>query len=98
MDFESYQSYGIERAWVERLKKRAKDPRRKERLKELAEGLTKEDLQDRETVERLVSQAFRVLGEKPTAQQSGQVVAFVLDQRIDPGNMFHLLKLWSMFR
>lgn len=97
MGFQSYQSYGIERAWVERLKKRAKEPVRRERLKELADGLTKEDLQNRETVERLVNQAFKVLGEKPSVRQSGQVVSFVLDQQIDPRNMFHLVKLWSIF-
>jgi uncharacterized protein YpuA (DUF1002 family) len=97
LGFQSYQSYGIERAWVERLKKRAKDPVRKEKLKDLADGLTKEDLQDPETVEKLVVQAFKVLGEKPTVQQSQQLVSFVLDQQIDPKNMFHLLKLWSMF-
>lgn len=98
MGFQSYRSYGIDPVWVERMKKKAKDPVRKERLKELAEGLTKEDLQDRETVEELLERAFKVLGEKPTLRQSERVAAFVLEQEIDPQNVFHLMKLWSMFR
>jgi hypothetical protein len=30
--------------------------------------------------------------------QEEQIVAFVLAQKIDPNNTFHLLKLWGMFR
>ncbi|WP_438446767.1 stage VI sporulation protein F [Gorillibacterium sp. sgz5001074] len=98
MGFQSYRSYGIDPEWVERMKKKAKDSARKERLKELADGLTKEDLQDRDTVEALLARAFKVLGEKPTSRQTEQITAYILEQRIDPQNVFHLMKLWSMFR
>lgn len=98
MGYRSYEGYGIDPVWVKRLKKKAKEPRRKERLKELAEGLTREDLQNRELVNDLVSRASRVLGEKLTTAQREQLVGFVLDQQIDPDNMLHLLRLWNMFR
>ncbi|MDF2924561.1 MAG: serine/threonine protein kinase [Paenibacillaceae bacterium] len=98
MSFQSYESYGIDRVWVERLKKKAKEPYRKERLKELAEGLTREDLQDEDLVTELVSRGLKVLGEKATPRQKEQLVAFVVEQRIDPDNMMHLFRLWNMFR
>jgi hypothetical protein len=97
MGFQSYRSYGIDPLWVKRLKKKAKEPLRKEKLKGLAEGLSKEDLQDREKVEQLMSQAFKVLGEQPTDRQKEQLTVFILEQKIDPQNLFHLMKLWSMF-
>lgn len=98
MAFRSYRDYGIDPEWVGRLKRRAKEPLRKERLKGLAEGVTKEDLQDPETVERLLIRAFKTLGVQPTPRQLEQTAAFILDQEIDPDNMLHLLRLWSMFR
>lgn len=98
MGYQSYESYGIDRMWIKRMKKKAKEPARKERLKELAEGLTREDLQNPELVEELVRRGLRVMGEKVTDQQREQLVGFVLDQQIDPNNMLHLLRLWNMFR
>jgi hypothetical protein len=98
LSYQSYESYGIDRVWVERLKKKAKEPARKERLKELAEGLTWEDMQSRETVTGLVSRTLRVLGEKPSERQKQQLIDFIVDQKIDPNNMLHLFRLWNMFR
>lgn len=98
MGFQHYESYGIDRIWVERLKKKAKEPYRKERLKELADGLTKEDLQSPDLVADLVSQSLKILGEKSTSRQKEQLVGYVLDQRIDPNNVLHLFKLWNLFR
>lgn len=98
MGYQSYGEYGIQRDWVEKLKKKAKDPVKKERLKELAEGLTREDLENPETVAGLVDRTLRILNEKTPARQKEQMVRFVLEQRIDPNNMLHLLRLWNMFR
>lgn len=98
MGFQSYGEYGIEREWVEKLKKKAKDPIKKERLKELADGLTREDLENPETVSFLVDRGLRILNEKAPERQKRQLVRFVLEQQIDPNNFMHLLRLWNMFR
>lgn len=94
----SYQSYGIDRELVERIKLKMKDPQLKERVKVLLDGVTKHDLQDRAKVSRLLGKVSRVLGEKLTERQADQIVSFVIAQKIDPNNTFHLIKLWSMFR
>ncbi len=98
MGYQSYSEYGIDREWVEKLKKKAKDPLRKERLKELADGLTREDLANPETVVFLVDRSLKILNEKAPDRQRQQMVRFVLEQQIDPNNMLHLLRLWNMFR
>lgn len=94
----SYQQYGISPQLVERIKLKMKNPATKERVKNLVEGLTKADLQDRAKVRRLVRSAAGVLNEHLTGVQEEQIVSFVLAQRIDPKNKLHLLKLWGMFR
>lgn len=98
MGYQSYSEYGIEREWVEKLKKKAKDPLKKERLKELADGLTREDLTNPETVAFLVDRSLKILNEKAPDRQKQQMIRFVLEQQIDPNNMLHLLRLWNMFR
>jgi len=94
----SYQSYGIEREFVERVKKKLKDSELKDRIKAIVEDVSKEDLQDRTKVARIVSQVTKALEEKLSERQTEQIVSFVLAQRIDPGNTFHLIRLWHMFR
>ncbi|ALS27489.1 stage VI sporulation protein F [Paenibacillus cisolokensis] len=94
----SYQKYGIRPDLVERVKFKLKNPVVKGQIKQLLNGITKYDLQDRVKVKKLVRSAARILGEKLTELQEGQIVAFVLAQKIDPNNTFHLLKLWGMFR
>jgi AAA+ ATPase superfamily predicted ATPase len=98
MGYQSYSEYGIEREWVEKLRKKAKDPLKKERLKELADGLTREDLADPDTVSSLVDRSLKILNEKTPERQKRQMVRFVLEQQIDPNNFMHLLRLWNMFR
>lgn len=94
----SWQKYGIQPQLVERVKWKLKHPENKERIKKLLEGITKHDLQDRAKVRQLVKAAARILNEPLTDAQVDQITAFVLAQKIDPHNTFHLLKLWSMFR
>lgn len=98
MAYQSYQSYGIDRDWMSALKKKAKDPARKERIKELADGVTKQDLQNREKVGELIRRGMKILGEKPSPKQIEQLTQFIIDQKIDPQNMFHLIKMWGMLR
>jgi hypothetical protein len=45
-----------------------------------------------------VKAAAVILQEQLTDTQEDQLVAFVMGQKIDPNNTFHLLKLWGMFR
>jgi hypothetical protein len=94
----SYQNYGIKPQLVERVKYKMKNPAVKERIRELLGNVTKYDLQDRPKVRRLVKAAAVILQEQLTDTQEDQLVAFVMGQKIDPNNTFHLLKLWGMFR
>lgn len=94
----SYQKFGIADDLVYRVKAKLKNPVTKDRMKLLVEGLTKYDLQDRQKVRRLVVQAGKILNEKLSEQQISNITSFVLAQKIDPNNTFHLIKLWGMFR
>ncbi|WJH33225.1 stage VI sporulation protein F [Paenibacillus aurantius] len=94
----SYLNYGIDRDLVERIKLKLKNPVYKERVKNLMNGVTKADLQNPNKVSRLLSQTAAALGEKLTAQQADGIIRFVIAQKIDPSNTFHLIKLWGMFR
>ncbi|GIP32967.1 stage VI sporulation protein F [Paenibacillus sp. J2TS4] len=94
----SYQQYGIDRQLVERIKLKMKNPVLKERVKALLHGVNKHDLQDRAKVRGLLNRISKVLGENLTEKQATQIVNFVLAQKIDPNNTFHLIKLWGMFR
>jgi uncharacterized protein YpuA (DUF1002 family) len=94
----SYVKYGISKEFVERVKRKLKTPATKDKVKQLLDGVNKSDLQDRAKVRRLVKSAGTILNEKLTSTQEDQIVAFVLAQKIDPQNTFHLIKLWGMFR
>ncbi|MDF2722581.1 MAG: hypothetical protein K0Q59_2256 [Paenibacillus sp.] len=94
----SYQAYGIPRELVERVKQKMKDPDTKNRVKAILNGVTREDLQNRATIKSLLSKMAKVLHEPVSDSLANQIVQMVIDQKIDPNNMFHLLKLWSMFR
>ncbi|KAA9004255.1 serine/threonine protein kinase [Paenibacillus spiritus] len=94
----SYQQYGISTQLVERIKTKMKNPPTKERIKGLVNGLGKQELQDAAVVRRLVRNASSILGERLTATQEEGIVRFVIAQKIDPKNTFHLIRLWGMFR
>lgn len=94
----SYQKFGIRPDLVERVKYKMKNPVVKDRMKQTLASVSKYDLQDRAKVRKLVKSAAAVLSEKLTETQEEQIIAFVLAQKIDPNNTFHLLKLWATFR
>nr|WP_243867094.1 stage VI sporulation protein F [Paenibacillus sp. BK720] len=83
---------------VERVKIKLKNPVVKDRMRLLLGNVTKYDLQDRVKVRKLVKSATSILQEPLTDIQEEQIIDFVLAQKIDPNNTFHLLKLWGMFR
>ncbi len=93
-----YQQYGISPQLVERIKLKMKNPAVKERIKNMINGISKQELQDTAVVRRLVRNASAVLSEKLTGAQEDQIVKFIIAQKIDPGNTFHLIRLWGMFR
>jgi hypothetical protein len=93
-----YSKFGFDPAQVERIKQKMKNPDTKERVKMILQGVTKYDLQDRVKVRRFVGMLTKVLGEKLTEPQTENLVNFVISQKIDPNNTFHLIKLWTMFR
>jgi len=93
-----YLKHGFDPVQIERIKQKMKHPETKERVKMILHGVTKADLQDRAKVRRFVGMLTKALGEKVTDQQAEHLVSFVISQKIDPNNTFHLIKLWSMFR
>ncbi|MNI65679.1 hypothetical protein D3C73_1211950 [compost metagenome] len=98
MSYQGYQAYGIDPVLVERVKLKLKNPEIRERVKMIMHGVTKYDLQDRIKVNRLLGLGAKALGEKLGDAQASHIVDFVLAQKIDPKNTFHLIKLWSTFR
>ncbi|MFC6651376.1 stage VI sporulation protein F [Paenibacillus rhizoplanae] len=93
-----YQQYGISPQLVDRIKLKMKNPAVKERVKNMITGISKQELQDTAVVRKLVRNASSVMHEKLTSAQEEQIVKFVIAQKIDPGNTFHLIRLWGMFR
>jgi GDP-D-mannose dehydratase len=93
-----YENYGIERAFVERIKLKLKNPQMNQRVKMILNGVSKADLQDSTKLNRLLDKVAKVLWEKLTDRMSHNIITFVIAQKIDPNNTFHLIKLWGMFR
>ncbi|ASA21061.1 stage VI sporulation protein F [Paenibacillus donghaensis] len=94
----SYQQFGISPQLVERIKLKMKNKAVKERIKNMINGISKQELQDAAVVRRLVRNASGVLSERLTSAQEDQIVKFIIAQKVDPSNTFHLIRLWSMFR
>jgi uncharacterized protein YpuA (DUF1002 family) len=92
----NYEQYGIDPQLVERLKKKAKKRPARERVKRLAEGVTKEDLQNEVAVRRLIVRVSRTLGEPIPEEQTQLMTNFIVAQQIDPNNALQLLKLYAM--
>ncbi|OBZ14519.1 serine/threonine protein kinase [Bacillus sp. FJAT-27264] len=93
-----YQQYGISPQLVDRIKVKMKNKAVKERIKTMITGVSKKELQETATVRKLVRNSSAVLNEKLTSAQEEQIVKFVIAQKIDPNNTFHLIRLWGMFR
>ncbi|MDR0271079.1 stage VI sporulation protein F [Paenibacillus sp.] len=93
-----YQQYGISPTLVARVKQKMKNKATKERISGMLEGVSKFDLQDTAKVQRLVKSSASVLKENLSQAEEQQIVRFVVAQKIDPNNTFHLIKLWGMFR
>ncbi|AIQ73987.1 MULTISPECIES: stage VI sporulation protein F [Paenibacillus] len=93
-----YQQFGISPQLVDRIKLKMKNSTVKDRIKSMIEGISKQELQDPAVVRRLVRKASGVLNEKLTSTQEEQIVKFIIAQKIDPNNTFHLIRLWGMFR
>lgn len=93
-----YEKYGISKELVQTVKKKMKDPVIKNKVTALVENVSKQDLQNAAKVKKLLQKACKVLNISLSSQQAQGIVKFVIDQKIDPQNTFHLLKLWGMFR
>ncbi|MFC0216080.1 stage VI sporulation protein F [Paenibacillus chartarius] len=95
---QNFRDYGIDPALVERLKKKAKKQPGRERVKRIAEGVTKMDLQNAVTVRKLIGRVSSTLGEPISPEQQDRMTRFIVDQEIDPNNALHMIKLYAMFR
>lgn len=91
-------AYGISPELVKAVKQRLKDPVIREQVKHMLQGVTKQQLQNPAVIRQLIASVSSVLGIVIGEQQTASITKFVIDQKIDPNNMFHLLKLWGMFR
>lgn len=94
----SYERYGIPRSLVEQVKTKMKNKLVKEKVSAALDGISKRDLQDPKRVRELLSKMEKITGVRPSETQRKAIVSFVLDQKIDPNNTFHLIRLWGMFR
>lgn len=94
----SYKKYGISPQLVARIKLKMKNPVMKENVKKIVENLTKADLQNSVTVRHVLKRVANILNEPISSEQEERILQFILAQKIDPHNTFHLLKLWGMFR
>ena len=93
-----YEKYGIPRSLVEQAKAKMKNRQIKEKVAAALDGITKRDLQNPQKIRALISKMEKITGVRPTETQKQPIVHFVVDQKIDPNNTFHLIKLWGMFR
>jgi hypothetical protein len=93
-----YIEYGIDPYLVYVVKERLKDPVLREHVKMMLQGVTKEHLQHPATIRQLIDALSAVIGVAVSEQQAENITRFIIDQQIDPNNMFHLIKLWNMFR
>ncbi|CAM3353234.1 stage VI sporulation protein F [Marinicrinis lubricantis] len=94
----AYEKYGISKELVQTVKKKMKDPVIKQKVTDLVENVSKQQLQNPAAVKTLLARISKIMNLSLTPQQSQGIVQFVIDQKIDPNNTFHLLKLWGMFR
>lgn len=94
----NYQQYGIDPVLIERLKKKAKKQPHRDKMKRIAEGVTKEDLQNKASVRRLIARVANTLGVTIPGEQAELMTEFIVSQGIDPNNTLHLIKLYAMFR
>jgi uncharacterized protein YpuA (DUF1002 family) len=94
----SYQKYGISKELVESVKLKLKDRTVTEGVKSILHGVTKADLQNEAKLKKLLVPISKALGLKIADRQKEAIIKFVIAQKIDPNNTFHLIKLWGMFR
>jgi hypothetical protein len=92
-----YEQFGIDKSFVERVKLKMKNPQLNQRVQMILHGVSKSDLQNRTKLSRMLNQIAKVLGEKPSERLSENIISFVVAQKIDPNNKFHLIKLWGIF-
>lgn len=93
-----YENYGISKALVDRVKQRLKNPLVKQQVKSVLENVSKQDLRKKERIRDLIIEVSGICGIHVNTAQMGGITRFVLDQKIDPKNKFHLIKLWNTFR
>lgn len=90
--------YGIRPQLVEEIKQKMKNPVMKQQVTDMVKPLTKTQLQNPAFVKKLLKRITNVLGVSLSAEEARNIVRFVIDQKIDPNNKLHLIRLWGMFR
>ncbi|MFD2670186.1 stage VI sporulation protein F [Marinicrinis sediminis] len=93
-----YERYGISKELVSKAKAKMKNPVVKKKVTTIVDGVTKQELQSPAKVKAMLSRISQAMCMKLTSQEQQAIVKFIIDQKIDPNNTFHLLKLWGMFR
>lgn len=93
----SYQQYGISPELVERVRAKMKNKVIKERVMKVAEAVTKEDLQNRAKIQKLIDRGSKITGVKVSPAQAEALKNFIIAQKINPKNTLHLIRLWRIF-
>jgi hypothetical protein len=97
-DVVTLKQYGLNKQWIREVKSRCEDQIIMDQVKKLVDGVTKEDLQSEQFLTRKIKQIAPVIGVKISRQHADGVIRFIRDQKIDPDNTWHLIKLWNIFR
>lgn len=90
-------AFGIDQRLINQIKEKLKDPVKLDKAKKILNGVTREDLQNRTVLSRLLKQLSKELAIPLTARQGEGMIQYVIQQQIDPNNSWHLIKLWHKF-
>lgn len=92
------EAYGLEAEWISKVKQKLGQPEVMEKVTPVIQGLTQQDLQSRPVIVKKLKQLIPIVGIKLNRRQAEGLIRFIIDQKIDPNNTWHLIKLWNVFK
>ncbi|WP_240666561.1 stage VI sporulation protein F [Longirhabdus pacifica] len=95
---EGYKEYGVDEEIINKVKKKLKQPKMRGKIIGIFSSASKADLQSKVQLKKMVRQLSRTTGVTIGPKQSQNMVSFIMDQKIDPNNPLHLIKIISMFK
>lgn len=92
------ETYGLSADWISKVKSRIMEPAVMNQLQVILQGVTKDNLQSRCYVVSLIQKIIPIIGVQVSQKQARGVIQWILDEKIDPNNSWHLMKLWNTLR